>query len=668
MKLKQIFVAAGVVTLGGGFFSATRAQESGDAAVELGVEHAECGLFGPKGEQFRSYQRDRFQLSGMTAKVWPMLGTAAAKSGPASEAAAAFDNPGNLGLIDRHISQAIQDAGIKPAALTNDYEFCRRITLDLTGRVPTYDRLLQFANDTARDKRAKYIDELLASPEFNDKWAMFFGDLFENIDNNTQVRIYPEGRNAYHGFIKSSLAANKKYDVMVRELISATGENSWEKGELNWFVLGFMGGGPAQDIADLQASIAAEKFLGISHENCVLCHDGRRHLDTLSLWGKTETRRKGWELSAFFAKSQMVRVPVANAVNGQPYYYRVLDRPAAADYALNTTTGNRPARQPIGTLRNVAPKYPFGDGTGQGPKTGETYRQALARLITSDIQFSRATVNHIWKQMFGRGIVDPVNQFDPARLDPDNPPAADSGWTLQPSHPRLLNALAQDFQTNQFDLRWLIREIADSETYQLSARWDGQWLPDYEKLFPRKYVRRLWGEEVVDAIALASGMPVTYAVNGGMEPVAWAMQLPQTRGLGIATVPLANRAAGILNTYQNTSFMDAFLRGNRIEEERRQDGSVGQVLNLMNDRYVMDRTRAVGAGNTASLARRLLTKYPNGNDALLINEMFLAVLSRPAAEDEQRLAQSMLVQGNRQQKVEDLLWSLYNKVDFIYNY
>jgi hypothetical protein len=669
MKPKRIFVATGVLIAGFGVLAVSRAQEGTEPAVEMGVVHAECTLFAPEGEQFRAVRRERFDLSAMTARVWPMLGASHTRTAAAVDPVQAFDYPGKLGLIDQHIWQAIRDAGIKPAALTNDYEFCRRVTLDLSGRVPTYDRLLQFVNDPARDKRARYIEELIASPGFTDKWTMFFGDLYEIIDFNTQVRPYPEGRNAFQAFVKASIAANKKYDVMVREMIAATGENSWEQGELNWFVLGFMGGGPAQDIADLQAAIVAEKFLGISHENCVLCHDGRRHLDTLSLWGKVETRRKGWELAAFFGKSQMQRVPAPNAVNGQPYYYRVIDRANLADYALNTTTGNRPARQPIGTLRNVAPKYPFGDGTGQVPQAGESYRAALGRLVTSDIQFARATVNYVWKQMFGRGIVDPPNQFDPARLDPDNPPPAESGWTLQPSHPRLLGALARDFQKNQFDLRWLFREIANSEAYQLSSKFEGEWRPDYEKLFPRKYLRRLWGEEVVDAIAQVSGMPVTYAVNGGMEPVSWAMQLPQTRGLGNATVPVAFRLAGIANTYQNTTLMDAFLRGNRIEEERRPDGSVNQVLNLMNDRYVHDRTRAVGAGPTASLARRMLSKYPSStNDSLLINELFLTVLSRPSTEDEQRAAQVLLSQGNRQQKVEDLLWSLYNKVDFIYNY
>ena len=101
--------------------------------------------------------------------------------------------------------------------------------------------------------------------------------------------------------------------------------------------------------------------------------------------------------------------------------------PRATDYALNTTTGNRPARvAPTGCKSGqpcfyVPPQYIF---NGDAPKPGENYRAALARNVTGDFQFARATVNYMWAQFFGRGIVDPPNTFDPARLDPDNPPPA----------------------------------------------------------------------------------------------------------------------------------------------------------------------------------------------------------------------------------------------------
>jgi hypothetical protein len=117
-------------------------------------------------------------------------------------------------------------------------------------------------------------------------------------------------------------------------------------------------------------------------------------------------------------------------------------------------------------------------------------------------------VNYIWAEFFGRGIVDPPDSFDPARLDPDNPPP--DPWTLQPSNAALLNALAQHFIDGGYSLKSLMREIVNSETYQLSSRYDGEWNPDWEPYFARKFVRRLWAEEVHDAVVQTCGILPSY--------------------------------------------------------------------------------------------------------------------------------------------------------------
>src|SRR5581483_11130456 len=111
----------------------------------------------------------------------------------------------------------------------------------------------------------------------------------------------------------------------------------------------------------------------------------------------------------------------------------------------------------------VPPQYIF---NGDTPKAGESYRAALARNVTGDFQFARAAVNYLWAQFFGRGIVDPPDTFDPLRLDPNNPPP--DPWTLQPSNPALLNSLAQHFIDSGYNLKAVMREIANSDTYQLS--------------------------------------------------------------------------------------------------------------------------------------------------------------------------------------------------------
>ncbi|MFN7923831.1 MAG: DUF1553 domain-containing protein [Bryobacteraceae bacterium] len=619
----------------------------------LQVNHAECALFGPERDALtagmRLAPRRQFQLSNATLDVMARLGAATRYAletpQPPPEATA-------QGIIDRYIFDKLKAAGVSPAPMTDDYEFARRVTFDLTGRPLTLDRLRQFITDKSPDKRAKYIDELLASPEWVDTWTMFFGDLYKNIDDNNQARRYPEGRNAFYTYIKNALSSNKKYDAIATDLLASVGPNSYEQGEINWLVGGRVTGGPTQDLYDQMAANAASEFLGLSHVNCLLCHDGRGHLDPLSVWGRTATRRDGYQLSAFFAKTVSRNVRV-NPDAPQPYYWTVEENQRLTNYQLNTTTGNRPPRRAIGTLTQIAPEYPF--ASGGKPGANETYRQALARLITSDIQFSRAIVNYVWREFFGRGIVEPANQFDLARLDPKNPPPAP--WTIQPTHPELLDELARDFQKNGFDLKDLMRKIANSDAYQLSSRYNGEWKAEYEPLLARHFVRRLGAERITDAIAQTSNLPQRYPVNGGGYPggafASWAMQLPQTRLLGGGSM---------------VSFLDSFLRGNRIEEDRKSEGSVPQVLNLLNDSFVHLRTRASGTGTTASLARLLLNKYPSGNDTLLVNEMFLTVLNRPASPDELRIATGALAQGNRQQRVEDLLWTLYNKVDFIFNY
>jgi hypothetical protein len=616
------------------------------------VNHSECSLFGPKRETLSASglaaeARQRYRMSELTSQVVPFL---------AKATATVTRRAAPQGVIDTYLFQAMQEAGVSPAPRTTDYEFCRRVTFDLIGRPPTAARLVEFVAGSDPDKRAAYVDELLARPEWVDKWQMFFSDLFENTQNNNQVNRFAEGRNAFYLYFKESLSANKPYNVVATELISGSGGNTYEDGKLGFVLGGLVTGGPrtGQDIFDQLAASTAEKFLGIAHENCILCHDGRGHLDPLSAWGRREPRLKAWQLASFFSRTNHRRVSVNPPVNN-PYYYAIEDNTTfRTDYPLNTTTGNRPPRQPLGSIRNISPEYPFGNG-GKA-NAGENYRAALARLLTADIQFSRATVNYIWKQFFVRGIVEPANQFDLLRLDPANPPPAP--WTIQPTNPALLGALAADFASNGFNLKDLMRKIATSEAYQLSSRYEGRWKPEYEKLFARKFVRRLWGEEVMDALVQISNLPNTQMTVAGLGRLSWAMQLPDT--FRIPAEPLG-------------SFLDSFLRGNRIEEDRRLDGSVPQALNLMNDAFVHTRTRASGTGDAASLARQLLTRYPaavSGN--LLVNEMFLTVLNRPATEDEMLTATAALARATtnatRQAQVEDLLWALFNKVDFVYNY
>src|SRR5262249_44087925 len=159
----------------------------------------------------------------------------------------------------------------------------------------------------------------------------------------------------------------------------------------------------------------ASTFLGINTVDCLLCHDGARHLDTVNLWGSKQLRQNMWGLSAYFARER--RTAQVVSTTPQLVKYMITDA-ATAEYQLNTTTGNRTMRQPVsGGSVNVAPKNPFTSGSGTGIAADENRRQAIARQITSDIQFSRAIVNYIWEKLMVEAFVTPSNAFDLARLD-----------------------------------------------------------------------------------------------------------------------------------------------------------------------------------------------------------------------------------------------------------
>lgn len=632
---------------------------------EFAVEHAECPYFGPGSEKYAPKFAAESNSGGLTrqfAQYSSHTRTNETYAEPFQSAATGTGNP-----IDKFIYADLQANGIKPAGKTNDYEFVRRVYLDLTGRIPRADLVQNFVFSVDPDKRAKLIDQLLATTQWVDKWTMYYGDLFQNTAGNVQVNRRAEGRNAFYKWIHDSLANAKPYNQMATELIAAQGTNSFDQsqGQINWLAGYVVGGGPAQDIFDSQAAAVASTFLGNTHVNCLLCHSGRGHLDSLSLWASQATRTQAWGFTSFLSHTNTQRMntpPDPNNKNSMVQYFAL--GKYTADYTLNTTTGNRPSRQPIGTLKNIAPTYMFGGGS---PASGEDYRAALARYTTTDFQFARAAVNYVWAQYFGRGIVDPPDQFDPLRLDPDKPPPAP--WTLQPSNARLLNALAQNFIDNNYDLRGLMRLIATSDTYQLTSHYDGQWNAAWEPYFARKMVRRLWPEELHDSIVTVTGILPAYTVPGfSTDSTIYGVSSP-----GFGKISYAMQAPEVVNMPDGggsvSQFMDTFLRGNRDDQPRKQEGSILQTLGLMNDNFIQSRIHATAATSTAPPS--FLQSMIGLPDTQLVDTLFLTVLSRHPDATELKTALTYLQGGAsnaRKTNAEDLLWSLFNKVDFIFNY
>lgn len=617
-----------------------RAQEETGAGE--GSPHAECSYFvnfpqysiqGPAMlQRMRPSDDALLPASDIGVRTQAVAKALAAVSDgpPALEA-----GPGSS-TIDPYIFSALEKNKIAPANLTSDAAFLRRATLDLTGRIPSADEVVAFLADNDPQKRARLIDRLLDSPEWVDRWTFWLGDLLKNNTRSTQVVRYNEGRDALNRFLRASLEENKPYNQFVAELIIASGD-SFEKGEVNFPVGGIMSMGPVQDTYDKQWVQVATTFLGLKNFDCLLCHNGAGHLNAVNLWASQVTRAQAWGLAAFFSRTRITRY---RRETNNSY---VVDDLRTGAYNLNTNSGNRPVRQPSdGQSRTVAPRYLF---SGRQASNSDNYREMLASEVTSDSQFARATVNYIWAHFFGVGIVDPPDAFDLARLDPNNPPP--EPWAIQPSHPELLDELARFFILHNYDLKVLMREIANSRAYQLSSRYEGKWSAANARLFARHLVRRLDSEELLDALVKSSGVPNNMRIAGFPDPIPWAMQLPDTQTPGGAV----------------GAFMNTFLRGDRDENPRRGELSVAQALDLMNDPLVIQRVRA----STASgLVARLLAAQKSNQE--LVDALYLNVLSRRPTFEESLKATSLLQTGNRRNQAEDILWSLYNKVDFVFNY
>jgi hypothetical protein len=654
--IPALLLAAGSPAL----YSQTIAQTATSGASV--TQHAECSYF------TEAQRQKTLQIVGARSRLTEQvtrMRMAQSDSSSGTRSTAGFTPNGgnssgaadvaNMGTIDRNIFQALAQAGVAPAPPTTDQEFYRRVTLDLTGRIPTVAALTAFLADTTPNKRAVYIDQLLASSQWVDKWTMFFGDMYLNTTTTSQgVNRGNQGRDAFYNFIKTNLTADTPYNKMATAIISHASadtttatESNFTKGELDWLLGGIQTGSgiPAQDTYDQMAANVADTFLGIQYVNCLLCHNGAGHLTSISLWGGQQQRYQAWGFAAFMARTKWSTESAA--INGETPW--AVTSATTGAYNLNTTSGNRPARQPSATPNNastIAPNYFF---TNTTPPAGD-YRTVMAQMVTGDVQFARATVNYIWANLFSLGIVDPPDTFDLDRLDPYNPPP--SPWTLQPSNALLLNELTQDFINSGYDLKALMREIANSQTYQLSSRYNGTWNEAWEPLFARKLVRRLTAEEIHDAITQTSNVPSSFTLNSGqpyaLGPFTYAMQYPDTNETGSGS---------------EVTFLDDFLRGNRLNLFRSGDSSATQALDLMNSSFVMGRVTATGSGSTASLLQQNMSL----SNSQMINNLFLTVLSRYPSTTEMGMATAN-VNNNHSTESVNLLWTLYNKVDFIFNY
>jgi len=253
-------------------------------------------------------------LTDLTTRVIRAMGYV-----PPGSPTYSFSASHEAGSIDSYIWADFQKNGISPAPPTTDWEFVRRVTLDLTGRIPTPAAVTAFVNDATPAKRANYIETLLASPQWVDKWTMFYGDLFMNnaTKPSTGVTRFAQGRNALYSYIQNALVTAEPYNQVASDLISTADANSYTNGPINWLIGSYVSTGPGtgQDTFDAETASVADTFLGITYVNCLLCHNGAGHLTQINLWGSNITRYQGWQLSSFMSHTAPPTRTVVNPSN-----------------------------------------------------------------------------------------------------------------------------------------------------------------------------------------------------------------------------------------------------------------------------------------------------------------------------------------------------------------
>ncbi len=539
-------------------------------------------------------------------------------------------------LVDSHLFGAMKRSGVPHSPLSDDYEFCRRVHLDLTGRIPTTSRLEQFVSDRSATKRDRLIDELLDSPAWVDHWAYWYGDLVRNCAN----RIGNPTTQHFDRWIRQCLKDGKPYDRMVTEMLTASAPNSvWmpdaaPSGFLaRWHVpADTMYSDRYEDTADEIIVQSGRIFLGVNYQ-CISCHGGEGFLEKVNLGLVPKKRSDFWAMAAFFGKTRVRIVPFQDR-------FTISEDGSGYDTHSQSSVRLHRAGEP------VSPTFLL---TGEKAQPDEPLRPQFARMLTRHPQFARATVNLFWKEFFGLGIVDPVDSFDLARQDPRRPPKAP--WSVQATNPQLLAALGQDFSAKGFSLKELMRTITRSSAYQLSSRFPGEWKDRYTSYFARHYVRRLTAEQAHDAICEATQVYGNYR----LKDMVYGTEVKTLRYWTEAPTPEE------ISDAEAKSFLRTFGQANREQFDRRPGGSILQAMMLMNSPFVNRRVTADGATRVAKLVSS------NLSDAEVVDALYLATLSRRPVDVERKTALAWL-SADRKQGAEDLQWSLLNKLDFVFNY
>ena len=493
-----------------------------------------------------------------------------------------FARPPETNFIDKHVWDKLTRLGIPPSELIDDAAFMRRTYLDVIGTLPTAAEARKFLTDPSADKRGRMVDELLQRPEYADYWAMKWTDLLKA----DKIKITPQGTVGMNRWLRKQFAANRPYDEMVREILTAQGPVQSES-PVAFF--------KSLDQPEVASRAVSQLFLGVRIE-CAQCHH-----HPSERWSQDDYAG----LAGFFTGVAVKKLPDATDA---------IVAKAGVDQKHPRTGELVPARA-LGAkdadFSNVSDR-----------------RQVLATWVTSPENpfFAKAIANRLWAHYLSRGLVEPIDDIrvtNPATNEP------------------LMAALEAHLKEVRYDLRAFTRTLLMSRVYQLSSVTSDANKDDRQH-FSHAFPKAMPAEVLLDAISQTTGVPEKF--NGWPEGV---------------------RSIQVWDNRMPSYFFRIFgrpVRATVCECERSNEPSISQALHLLNSPEVNAKI-----GHRKGIARQL-AESPRTNDEIT-DEIYLSTLTRfPTAEEKALMAAAFAAAGtNRHQAVEDMLWSVLNTKEFLYN-
>ena len=512
-----------------------------------------------------------------------------------------YDVAPRRNFIDEINLNQLRTLKLRPSPRCDDGAFVRRATLDTIGRLPTLEEQRTFFADSSQ-RRDHLIERLLASEDFVAYWTYRWSDVL--VINGTRLR--PVAVMSYYKWLNEAVRANKPWDEIVREVLTATGKSN-ENGATNFYALN-------QSPEDMTEN-ACQAFMGLSI-GCAKCHN-----HPLEKW----TNDQYYAMANLFAR---VRAKGWGGDGRNGNGLRTLYVAKSGDLI-----------QPkLGKPQQPAPldsdPLAFDDPVDR--------RVALANWMTNpdNPYFARAIANRVWANFFGRGLIE---QVDDLRLS--NPASCEP----------LLNAAAKHVVEAKFDLKELMRTILQSETYQRSS----VSLTDNameSKYLSRYYPRRLMAEVLLDSIDQVLGTSTSFT----------EVAFPGADRQKTEFYKKGTRAIELYDAAVNSYFLKTFGRNPReitCECERSDEPSMVQVLHLSNGDTLNPKLTA----NDSVIVRMIKSGADN---ATIIDRLFTAALMRKPTAAERKNLMSIIdeYKDDRRTALQDVAWSVLTSGEFTFNH